>query len=186
MVKITAIQVIFLRYLPFVPRLAAAKAPETHSMAEEKKKKILKKLKNKYRLVIMNDDTFEEKASWRLTPLNVFVSAGVFLISFTFLLTYVIAFTPLREYIPGYADVNMQRHLRTISEQVEDIQSEIGANEKYLENLRNIVNGDLKKETQEMKKAPQPATRYDSIKIQKTLPRSEEDSLLRDMVESSE
>src|SRR5438045_3004750 len=98
-------------------------------MADEKKKRIFTKLKNSYRLVIMNDDTFEEKASWKLTPLNVFVSIGTFLISFTFLLTYVIAFTPLREYIPGYADVTMQRQVRSLGEQVEDIVKDLKAND---------------------------------------------------------
>jgi hypothetical protein len=153
-------------------------------MAEEKKKKLINKLKIKYRLVIMNDDTFEEKASWRLTPLNVFVSVGIFLISFTFLLTYVIAFTPLREYIPGYADVNMQRHLRTISEQVEDIESEITANEQYLKNMRDIVNGSLNQSVEIKRRAPK--IRYDSIKSLKSLPRSEEDSVLREHIQSME
>ena len=154
-------------------------------MAKEQNKRIFRKLKNKYRLVIMNDDTFEEKASWKLTPLNVFVSVGIFLISFTFLLTYVIAFTPLREYIPGYADVNMQRHLRTMSEQVEDIQVAINANEKYLDNMKGIVNGQIHGEEAEKKRTTATTARYDSIKLQKALPHAPEDSVLRKQVEEA-
>ena len=83
-------------------------------MPETEKKnsfEILNQLKNKYRLVIMNDDTFEEKASFVLSPLSVFVfavSSALFLIIGV---TYLIAFTSLREYIPGYADVGMRRNV---------------------------------------------------------------------------
>lgn len=140
------------------------------------------RLKVKYRLVIMNDDTFEEKASWKLTLLNLFVSIGIFLISFTFLLTYVIAFTPLREYIPGYADVNMQRRLRTISETVEDIQTELKANDNYLQNMREIING-KRVETVIPEVRRTNSAKYDSIKSMKALPKSKEDSILRAKVE---
>lgn len=65
-----------------------------------KKKKWYLKFRDKYRLVIFHDESFEEKISFRLTRLNVFVtlvSLSVFLI---FITTYIIAFTSLREYIP--------------------------------------------------------------------------------------
>ena len=70
---------------------------------KDKKKKIsfLQKLKNKYRLVIMNDDTIEEQFSLKLSKLNVFVVTGSILILLFILTTYIMAFTPLREYIPG-------------------------------------------------------------------------------------
>ncbi|HMT28591.1 MAG TPA: M23 family peptidase, partial [Bacteroidia bacterium] len=67
-------------------------------MADKPKKKIYRKLSNKYRLVIMNDATFEEKVSITLSPLNVFVFAGTIIISLITFTIYIIAFTPLREY----------------------------------------------------------------------------------------
>src|SRR5688572_18121403 len=73
------------------------------------KKRLLDKLKRRFRLVIMNEDTLEESAAFRLRPLNVFVFAGLTVILLITLTTLLIAFTPLKEYIPGYADVNMQR-----------------------------------------------------------------------------
>ena len=130
----------------------------------------------------MNDDTFEEKTSWKLTPLNVFVSVGIFLISFTFLLTYVIAFTPLREYIPGYADVNMQRRVRALSEQVEDIKGALEANDLYIANMKAVISGKIKGE--KIQKVQAPVSRYDSLRNLKSLSRSIEDSLLRDEVEA--
>jgi hypothetical protein len=74
-----------------------------------KRKIIKKKLFTKNRLVILNEDTFEEIFSLRLTLMNVFVVAtiGAFLI--IFVTTYIIAFTPLREYIPGYASTQLKK-----------------------------------------------------------------------------
>ena len=65
------------------------------------KQKFAKKLLHKYRLVILNEDTFEERLSFKLTRLNLFVaitSSAILLIALT---TFIIAFTGLREYIPG-------------------------------------------------------------------------------------
>ena len=68
-----------------------------------KRKKLHRKLFTKNRLVILNEDTFEEIFSLKLNLMNVFVVAtigAIFLISVT---TFIIAFTPLREFIPGYS-----------------------------------------------------------------------------------
>jgi len=70
-------------------------------MSTSKRKEIVKKLLHKYRLVILNEDTFEEKISFKLTRLNVFFFSGITAILLIGLTTLLIAFTPLREYIPG-------------------------------------------------------------------------------------
>lgn len=75
---------------------------------KKEKKKFTKKLLHKYRMVVLNEDTFEERFSFRLTRLNVFVAVGlsaIFLIAAT---TVLIAFTPLREYIPGYSSAQLK------------------------------------------------------------------------------
>ena len=109
-----------MRYLPFT--LSTAKLEKIFVickgiMAKEKRvrKQIYRKLQNKFRLVVMNDQTFEEKISIRLSPINVFVFIGTLTISLITFTIYIIAFTPLREYIPGYADVNMKRKLVSLS-----------------------------------------------------------------------
>ena len=76
---------------------------------KKKPKKIKRKLLDKYRLMILNENTFEERLSFKLTRLNVFVFTSllaVFLITLTYLL---IAFTPLREYIPGYSSTALKK-----------------------------------------------------------------------------
>ena len=80
-------------------------------MAEKEKraKKIRKKLLHKYRLVVLNEATFEERFSFKLNRLNVFVFSSVFAVFLIALTTLIIAFTPLREYIPGYSSARLKK-----------------------------------------------------------------------------
>src|SRR5690554_7142464 len=72
-------------------------------MTDQKKKKtLLKKLRDKYRLAIFNEQSYEELFVMRLSRLNVFTVAGSIAVLLVVLVTLLIAFTGLREYIPGY------------------------------------------------------------------------------------
>ena len=75
----------------------------------QKRQILKKKLFTKNRLVILNEDTFEEIFSLRLTLMNVFVVASIGAILIITFTTYIIAFTPLREYIPGYASTKLRQ-----------------------------------------------------------------------------
>ena len=147
----------------------------------EKRKRIVRKLRNKFRLVILNAETFEEKASLRLSPMNVIVFFGTIMLSLITITLYVIAFTPLREYIPGYADVNMRRSMIKLALTTDSLTAKIKSNDFYLANFRNII------EDQPPINKPQVDTAvtklYDSVKV---LRRSEDDSLLRMLVESKD
>lgn len=74
-----------------------------------KRKKLARKLFTKMRLVILNEDTFEEIFSLRLTLMNVFVVGTIGTILIITVTTYIIAFTPLRELIPGYASNKLKK-----------------------------------------------------------------------------
>lgn len=76
---------------------------------QKKEKNLPKKLLHKYRLVILNEDTFEERFAIKLTRLNVFILTSISAISLVFLTILLIAFTPLREYIPGYSSARLKR-----------------------------------------------------------------------------
>jgi murein DD-endopeptidase MepM/ murein hydrolase activator NlpD len=151
------------------------------AIEREKRKRIVRKLRNKFRLVIMNAETFEEKAALRLSPMNVIVFFGTIMISLITLTLYLIAFTPLREYIPGYTDVNMRRTLVRLSMNADSIQQKIKANDLYLENYRNILT-DRPDTTRPLKDTTETML-YDSIR---RLHRSDDDSLLRLLVESQD
>ena len=129
----------------------------------------------------MNDQTLEEKFSLRLTPMNIIVVGGSFALILIMLTLYLIAFTPIREYIPGYADVNMRRNLIKMTLKTDSLMQKANADEKYLSNLLDIING--KADTTLPKKTTGSSQLYDSIQH---LNKSEADSQLRWQIENQE
>ena len=147
---------------------------------KEKKKKLITKLKSKYRLVILQDESFAEKFSMVLAPLNVFILVGSVLIILITLVISIVAFTPLREFIPGYADVNLRRNALDASLRADSIATELENKNAYMQNLLYILQG---------KTPPSPASvpsdsthKYDNITIKK----SKSDSLLRAQIEAED
>lgn len=138
-----------------------------------KKEKWYKKLRNEYRLVIFNNQTFEERFSFRLTRLNVIItlfSLGIIFITLTF---FFIAYTPIKEYIPGYPNVNQRIELYNLSIKADSLLYTLKQRDKYIENIKMIISGqDIGHDVTE----PVVSSRnYDTIQIRK----SPEDSMLR-------
>lgn len=145
----------------------------------KKKQKLLERLKNKYKLVILNDETFEEKASFTLNRLNVFILGSVMLVMLIALVTSILIFTPLKEYIPGYADVSLRRDISEMYIKVDSMQMLVDANDKYIANIKSVINGTVGiKDT--INKNSKPSLKDTSFRIGS---RPEEDSLLRLMIE---
>lgn len=114
-------------------------------MAKRKKKgkELKRKLLHKYRLVILNESTFEEKISFKLSRLNVFVTgtlATVFLIALTILL---VAFTPLREYVPGYSSTDLKRKANELAYKVYELEDNIRYTNQYLDTMRKVLRGEV-------------------------------------------
>ena len=117
----------------------------------EQKKKLIHKLKNRFRLVIINDGTFEEKFSYSLTPMNVFIWFSSFLVFFATIIIMLIVLTPVREFIPGYADTNMKKDLTRLIIQTDSLQKAMYEKEAYYKNVLNILNNDIPKDTAMLK-----------------------------------
>ena len=110
-------------------------------MSEEEKRGFWEKWRYKYRFVVLNSDNFEERLSFKLSRLNVFVLSSfalVFLIGGTILL---IALTPLREYIPGYTSTNMRRQVVGLNHLSDSLLAVIESKDRYLNNIRFIIDG---------------------------------------------
>lgn len=114
---------------------------------EKPKKKLIHKLKNRYRIVLINATTFEEKFSLSLTPMNVFVGFSSFLVFFTIIISLLIVFTPLREYIPGYSDPDMKQDLAKILYKTDSLEKALHDKQTYYNNLLNIVTDKLPKDS---------------------------------------
>ncbi|WP_333877886.1 M23 family metallopeptidase [Flavobacterium sp.] len=108
-----------------------------------KRKKIKKKLFTKNRLVILNEETFEEVFSLRLTLMNVFVVATIGALLIIFVTTYIIAFTPLREYIPGYASTKLKREATELALKSDSLSLALKKNEAYIASIKRVLTGDL-------------------------------------------
>jgi murein DD-endopeptidase MepM/ murein hydrolase activator NlpD len=143
-----------------------------------KREKIKEKLLSKYRLVILNDDTFEEKMSFNLTRLNVFVLSGFSIIGLIAFTTILIAFTPLREYIPGYSSTQLKKRAYQLTAKADSLEVALKINKKQLNSIRKVLTGDLfsADSLQEIEKNV--SANVDFIAI----PKTKEDSLLRDKV----
>jgi len=144
-------------------------------MAEEKQKKEkwIARLRTKYRLVVMNDATFEEKLSFRLSRMNVFVSLASTAIILVILTIFIIAFTQLREYIPGYMDPEIPAKVYYLQQKADSLETDLRLKNLYLTNIRNIIEG--KDIINEVPQDSDPDVTYDI----NTLERSTEDSILR-------
>ncbi len=109
----------------------------------KKRKEIKRKLLHKYRLVILNESTFEEKISFKLSRLNVFITGTLFIIVLIGLTTLLIAFTPLREYIPGYSSTKLKKQATELTYRTDSLVNVLNYTNRYLDNIRMVLNGDI-------------------------------------------
>ncbi len=141
-----------------------------------KKEKIKDKIRKKYRVVVYSNDTYEEKAHFKFTILNLFnilVASSVLLIV---LVTYLIAFTHLREYIPGYTDVSLNRRVYEMERRADSLELVFKQKDLYINNLKRIINGeDFETDSINSLLAKSSNTNFDNIVIKN----SEQDSLFR-------
>ena len=109
----------------------------------KKRKDIKRKLLHKYRLVILNESTFEEKISFKLSRLNVFVTGSLCIIGLIGLTILLIAFTPLREYIPGYSSTKLKRQATELTYKTDSLVHTLNYTNRYLDNIRMVLRGDI-------------------------------------------
>ncbi len=149
--------------------------------SEDDERSLMDKLRDKYRLVIMNDDTFEEVTSIKLTPLSVYVGLSSLIVGTAILVTMAIIWTPLKRYIPGYGDFKRDAEISELVNKVGDLENEMEATRKYNENFRKLLTGDLKgMDRASAEKQGQPADTIDALP--KDVDRIPEDEQLRTAV----
>lgn len=104
----------------------------------------LKRLRNRYRLVVMNDDTYEEVVTFKLSRLSVYVMLCTIFVVLVGLTVALIVFTPLRYYIPGSgADYRADRELRQMKYRSDSLAKELKFQEQYIEGLQKVLRGDV-------------------------------------------
>jgi len=146
---------------------------------ENKRRKLLRKLTHKYRMVLLNEDTFEEVGTMRLTRLNLIAFIGIILILLVTIVYTLIAYTDIRELIPGYPDAAMRQHIYENAMKLDSLEYEQGIRDQYFENLKRIITGE----------APENYMNDTTGVVNQqeiTFLRSSNDSLLRQQVEAEE
>jgi murein DD-endopeptidase MepM/ murein hydrolase activator NlpD len=129
--------------------------------------------------VILNEDTFEEVFSLRLTLMNVFVVATIGALLIIFITTYIIAFTPLREYIPGYASTKLKKDATELALKSDSLSKALQKNEAYIASIKKILTGDL--DVAKFSKDSITATNIETISEEDLQP-TKADLLLREQV----
>lgn len=115
-------------------------------MKKKQQGNLASKLLSKYRLVVLNENTFEEQVSFKLTRLNVFVLC---IITSFLLITgtiFLIAFSPLREYIPGYSSTRLTNQANELSYKTDSILDVVSYNEKYYDAIKKVLTGEVSPE----------------------------------------
>ena len=101
----------------------------------------LKRLQNRYRLVVMNDDTYEEVVTFKLSRLSVYVLLSTIFVVLTGLTVALIVFTPLKLYIPGYGDINQTKELREMKMRTDSLEQAMQQKDQYMEGLKSVLQG---------------------------------------------
>lgn len=108
---------------------------------QPKGKKLMKKLKSRFRLTVLNEKTFEEQFSYSLTPLNLIVMLGGFITFFGLLFYLLIAFTPIKRLLPGYTDANFNVEILETRLKVDSLMEATRQKDRYVNDLKIILSG---------------------------------------------
>jgi len=105
----------------------------------------LKRLQNRYRLVVMNEDTYEEVVKFKLTRLSVYIFFSTVFVILTGLIVALLVFTPLKYYLPGtgYGSIKQRRQLESLTYTVDSLDRDLKFKQKYYDDLHSVLNGKI-------------------------------------------
>jgi hypothetical protein len=101
----------------------------------------LKRLRNRYRLVVMNDDTYEEVVTFKLSRLSVYVAFCTVFVLLIGLTVGLMIFTPLKYYIPGYDDLKVGREYQQVKYKADSLENAVKHQADYIDNLKLVLSG---------------------------------------------
>ncbi|MBX9781927.1 MAG: hypothetical protein K2X48_01405 [Chitinophagaceae bacterium] len=104
----------------------------------------LKRLRNRYRLVVMNDDTYEEVVTFKLSRLSVYITLSTIFVLLVGLTVALITFTNLKYYLPGYGTQSQRKELILYKTKIDSLERAMQYKDQYLDNLKKVLSGDVK------------------------------------------
>ena len=104
----------------------------------------LKRLRNRYRLVVMNDDTYEEVVTFKLSRLSVYVVLSSIFVILVSLTVGLIVFTLLKQYVPGYGSQSARKELQLLKYRTDSLEIAMRQKDQYMTDLKNVLSGNVK------------------------------------------
>ena len=147
----------------------------------KKKGKLKQKLTNKYRLVVLNENTFEERFSLKLSRLNIYIFGGLFSVTLISATIVLIAFTPLKEYIPGYSSTQLQKNATKLTVESDSLKNRLAMLENYTNSIKSVLTGELTSD--EVIDSLQDSAKRIQIE-ESSLYATKQDSIFREKIES--
>jgi len=135
--------------------------------------------RDRFRFAVFNDTTFEEVWRIRLTKSNALLAGALLFLLIIGANTSLIAFTNLREFIPGYPDVAMRRNIIMSAIMLDSLERELAIRDKYFQDLNDVISGRQPIGNVVMRDSTRD---YNNIVFNK----SSEDSVFRSRVEQEE
>lgn len=111
-------------------------------MPENNTNTTLKRLRNRYRLVVMNDDSYEEVVTFKLSRLSVYIGLSTIFVLLTSLTVALIVFTPLKLYIPGYGSASATKELRQLKIRTDSLEQAMVYKDQYMLNIKRVLQGE--------------------------------------------
>jgi hypothetical protein len=105
----------------------------------------LKRLRNRYRLVVMNEDTYEEVVKFKLNRLSVYIALSTLFVLLVGLTVALIVFTPLKYYLPGvgYGNAKQIKEYRVLKMRTDSIEQALQYKQKYINDLQKVLQGNV-------------------------------------------
>jgi hypothetical protein len=113
-------------------------------------------VRNRYRLVVMNDDTYEEVVTFKLTRLSVYIGLSTIFVLMVGLTVALLVFTPLKYYIPGYGKKQSRAELQALKIRTDSLEKAILQKDQYLKSIKTVLSGDVANRDTTLLDVPKP------------------------------
>ncbi|MEP7233026.1 MAG: hypothetical protein ABI691_22390 [Ginsengibacter sp.] len=101
----------------------------------------LKRLRNRYRLVLLNEDTFEEVVAFKLNRISVYVALCITFVVLVGLTVALLMFTPLKLYIPGYGEAQKAKEYEMLKVRADSIEQSLVKKQLYINSIEKVLKG---------------------------------------------
>lgn len=105
----------------------------------------LRRLRNRYRLVVMNEDTYEELVTFKLSRVSVYVALCTLFVVLVGLTVALIAFTPLKLYIPGFGNAREAKEYQQLKVKADSIEKTLIYKQRFIDNIEKVLKGNIAK-----------------------------------------